>query len=466
MCRSSSIRPPKSSIKVRNHTQEIWYEGLSLICQACGRIGHTRLQFNTNHNKLVGTTGYTPPKSNTNIICKLSNLFEVLASTSNDLASSDQIIDHPPSSPPLFPRTVTSPPRSNQSTNSAEVSPRHTASSLTTPLLDNNPFSILSPNNLTSTCLNQNTLPSCKNSINHPATCNTQVDNIHLLPRHLFHVSSQMDAEEYMDEEQHINYRTGSPGASNLLYPGSGRKGSVDNPPEFELSCSNDYGGNASLHGQLYESSVVEQPPKSPSPCDDFICFSPHATVVEPPNPFQPTLSLCKGRSPVLHSSETEFGKPSLQPLGTDIQSNEGCNTRGRTGGNNSLVHRNNKLKRSRPYAISGDGRQNVHYKCPPNLKKCSIDFRPPSLRKQPSAHNESFMRNLKDIIRTHNPYILALLETRLQDHSTLKEDLNFNGMLQVPTVGRVGGTVLLWYDNLVVVNQVRNSNQELHVMV
>ncbi|WMV30102.1 hypothetical protein MTR67_023487 [Solanum verrucosum] len=226
----------------------------------------------------------------------------------------------------------------------------------------------------------------------------------------------------------HID-RTGSPGASSLLYPGSGREGSVDNPPESELPCSNDYGGNASLYGQLYESSVVEQPPKSPSPCDDFIFFSLHATTVEPPNPFQPTICPCKGRSLVFHSSETEFGKPSLQPLGTDIQSNGGCNTRGRTGGNNSLVQRNNKLKRSSPYAISRDGRQN-------------------------------------DIIRTNNPCILALLETRLQDHSTLKEDLNFNGMLQVPAVGRVGGTVLLWHDNLVVVNQVRNSNHELHAMV
>ncbi|KAH0669848.1 hypothetical protein KY289_024341 [Solanum tuberosum] len=109
-------------------------------------------------------------------------------------------------------------------------------------------------------------------------------------------------------------------------------------------------------------------------------------------------------------------------------------------------------------------------YKCPPNLKKCSIDFRHP-FTMQATKAAVVLIPTLRtpseeDIIRTHNPCILALLETRLQDHSTLKEDLNFNGILQVPAVGRVGGTVLLWHDNLVVVNQVRNSNHELHAMV
>lgn len=81
-------------------------------------------------------------------------------------------------------------------------------------------------------------------------------------------------------------------------------------------------------------------------------------------------------------------------------------------------------------------------------------------------AHNEPFMRNLKDIIRTHNPCILDLLETRLYDHTNMKNHLNFDGMLQVPTVGRSEGIFLLWHNNLVVVIQVSNYNQELHAMV
>ena len=81
-------------------------------------------------------------------------------------------------------------------------------------------------------------------------------------------------------------------------------------------------------------------------------------------------------------------------------------------------------------------------------------------------AHNEPFMRNLMDIIRTHIPCILDLLETRLYDHTNMKNHLNFDGMLQVPTVGRSEGIFLLWHNNLVVVIQVSNYNQELHAIV
>lgn len=140
-------------------------------------------------------------------------------------------------------------------------------------------------------------------------------------------------------------------------------------------------------------------------------------------------------------------------------------------------------------------------FNCPLNLKKCSIVFLPqftaqatkmavvlsPTLRTQTKgvmnninlyltnhsnaiivwtirvAHSESFMRNLKKIIRNHNPCILALLETRLQEHTTLKDELKFSNLFEVLAVGHSDGIVLLWHDNLVKVNQVRNSNQELH---
>lgn len=43
---------------------------------------------------------------------------------------------------------------------------------------------------------------------------------------------------------------------------------------------------------------------------------------------------------------------------------------------------------------------------------------------------------------------------------------MQFSGILQVTAMGHSWGSVLLWNNNLVIINQVRNSNQELYAMV
>ncbi|KAH0633697.1 hypothetical protein KY289_036658 [Solanum tuberosum] len=51
-------------------------------------------------------------------------------------------------------------------------------------------------------------------------------------------------------------------------------------------------------------------------------------------------------------------------------------------------------------------------------------------------------------------------------NHSRLKDTLMFDGMLEQPAIGRSGGIVLLWHENVVAVTSYRQSNQEMHVMV
>lgn len=61
---------------------------------------------------------------------------------------------------------------------------------------------------------------------------------------------------------------------------------------------------------------------------------------------------------------------------------------------------------------------------------------------------------------------MLALLETRMEDHSRLRDTLQFNGMLEHPAIGWFEGIVLLWHYNVVTVTCVRQSTRELHAMV
>lgn len=149
--------------------------------------------------------------------------------------------------------------------------------------------------------------------------------------------------------------------------------------------------------------------------------------------------------------------------------------------------------------------------KCPVALFKFSIDIRPPilevtgnfavvlnpSLRKFPpfsqagiqitppnnnhlpmnrpinlvvwnihGANNEEFKRNFRDLINTHNPCMVALLETKMADHTSLYDEFHFSEMLQVPAIGHARGIAILWFDNLVTINQISNSHQEIHVML
>ncbi|MCD7466854.1 hypothetical protein HAX54_003897 [Datura stramonium] len=62
--------------------------------------------------------------------------------------------------------------------------------------------------------------------------------------------------------------------------------------------------------------------------------------------------------------------------------------------------------------------------------------------------NNDKFRRNFKEIIRNHNPNMIALLETKMSDHLSLKNEFGFDDYLEIPAHERSGGIVLLWLAN------------------
>lgn len=57
----------------------------------------------------------------------------------------------------------------------------------------------------------------------------------------------------------------------------------------------------------------------------------------------------------------------------------------------------------------------------------------------------------------------MVLLETHCQSHQTLKEDFNFNGLIEVAAIGQAGGIAILWLSNVLNMELVATTAQEIH---
>lgn len=60
-------------------------------------------------------------------------------------------------------------------------------------------------------------------------------------------------------------------------------------------------------------------------------------------------------------------------------------------------------------------------------------------------ANNPNFRRNLRELMDTHKPSLIALLETRMATHISILEEFNFTEMIKVSAEGQAGGMVILW---------------------
>lgn len=58
---------------------------------------------------------------------------------------------------------------------------------------------------------------------------------------------------------------------------------------------------------------------------------------------------------------------------------------------------------------------------------------------------------------------MVALLETRMENHVGLRDEFNFDNFLEVPAQGRVGGIVFMWLTSTVTVARISQSEQEPH---
>ncbi|KAM3238895.1 hypothetical protein P3L10_013928 [Capsicum annuum] len=150
---------------------------------------------------------------------------------------------------------------------------------------------------------------------------------------------------------------------------------------------------------------------------------------------------------------------------------------------------------------------------CPPNLSKTSIDIRrpfntqignyvlilnptmsapdsdpeltiappvdrplinPPRLNRSMNiiiwncrgGNNPEFKRNFRSLVNWHKPPLVALLETKKQNHQALLDKFPFTRMIEVPAAGNSGGLAILWNDALLELDQISTIDQEIHAMI
>lgn len=75
------------------------------------------------------------------------------------------------------------------------------------------------------------------------------------------------------------------------------------------------------------------------------------------------------------------------------------------------------------------------------------------------SANNVDFQRNFREVINNYNPCMVALLETKMENYAPIRETFKFLDLIEVPTQGRAGRLVLMWMDNLVTVECIRQTD-------
>lgn len=59
-------------------------------------------------------------------------------------------------------------------------------------------------------------------------------------------------------------------------------------------------------------------------------------------------------------------------------------------------------------------------------------------------SNNESFRRSFRELVGTHKPCLVALLETKMETHASLINDFYFAKIIEVPAKGQSGGMAIL----------------------
>lgn len=72
-------------------------------------------------------------------------------------------------------------------------------------------------------------------------------------------------------------------------------------------------------------------------------------------------------------------------------------------------------------------------------------------------------MNNLRALIEWNNQTVLALRETRMEDHNKILQDLDFTDVIQVPATGYSGGIALFWKNTEVTIELYALTEQKIH---
>lgn len=81
-------------------------------------------------------------------------------------------------------------------------------------------------------------------------------------------------------------------------------------------------------------------------------------------------------------------------------------------------------------------------------------------------GNNDEFKHHFRDLINTHNPYTVSLLETRMSNHIRIRDDFQFSNIVEIPAQGQSGGIAIVWHDNNVQLSHIRLDGQEIHAMI
>ncbi|KAH0686312.1 hypothetical protein KY289_017066 [Solanum tuberosum] len=81
-------------------------------------------------------------------------------------------------------------------------------------------------------------------------------------------------------------------------------------------------------------------------------------------------------------------------------------------------------------------------------------------------ANNANFMKNMCTLMEFHNPTILTLTETRMEDHNKILQALDFTDVIQVPASAYSGGISLLWRNSEIIIEPFVLTKQEIHATI
>lgn len=83
-------------------------------------------------------------------------------------------------------------------------------------------------------------------------------------------------------------------------------------------------------------------------------------------------------------------------------------------------------------------------------------------------AGNNDFLNSVRDIIRVHDPRVIALAEPRISGEAATRvcERIGFDGCLRMEADGFAGGIWLLWRTNEVIINQLSRDPQHITVEI
>lgn len=57
-------------------------------------------------------------------------------------------------------------------------------------------------------------------------------------------------------------------------------------------------------------------------------------------------------------------------------------------------------------------------------------------------------------------------METRMEEHYTIRNDFGFDNLIQVVAQGNSGGITIMWKNGNIIVDQIGSTDQEVHAMI